>query len=99
MQVGEEDQALAEAMELFGDRLLDLQDHVGFGEHGVGVGNDRGAGLLELSFGMLEPDAGIVLDDHLVTVDDELADAGRRDRDAVLVVLQLRGTPTFMGGP
>ena len=43
-------------------------------------------------------DAGVLLDHHLVAVPGELVDAGRGDRDAVLVVLDLAGDADLHDG-
>jgi hypothetical protein len=44
VEVGEEDQTLAEAVVLRGDGLLDLHDHGGAGPDVVGLVHDFGAG-------------------------------------------------------
>ena len=90
MQVGEEDEALAQPAVLRRDRLLDLQQQLralpdlvdrpdpGAVRHVVGVG--------ELAAG-----SGTGLDDDLVAVLDELARPGRGQRDAILLGLDLLG--------
>ena len=89
VQVGEEHLPGAHPVVLLGDRLLDLEHQLGGVPHLVGGGEDRGPGGGELVVGDAGPDAGAGLDEDLVTVADELVDARRRDRHAVLVVLDL----------
>ena len=49
MEVGEERQALAHPVVLLGDRLLDLEHHVGLGPDVVGRVDDRGPAATYLS--------------------------------------------------
>ena len=58
VQVGEQDLTAAKALVLLRLRLLDLDDHVGGGEHGVGVGQDLGAGRHVLIVGDRRAHAG-----------------------------------------
>ncbi len=90
MQVRVEDLALLEHGPLDRQRLLDLDDHVGPGEDLFDLGQ-RGAG--GLVGGVLEAaaDACALLDEDGVAGAHELLDAVRRDRDAVLLVLDLLG--------
>ncbi len=44
MKIGEQQLAFLETRQIGGDRLLDLDDHVGLLVNGVGVGKDRRAG-------------------------------------------------------
>ena len=91
VQVGEQLLALAEAVVLGRDRLLDLDDQVGAGEHLVGGGDDGGAGRGVLGVGEARTVAGAALDQHPVSVVDELGHPVRLDGDPVLVVLDLLG--------
>jgi len=91
VEVGEQHQAGAHPVVLLGDRLLNLQHHVGGAPDLVRVGDDGGA----------RGDVGVVLQrralarallhEHLVPGARQLMDAGRRERDTVLVVLDLAG--------
>ena len=91
VQVGEERLALAHPVVLLGDRLLDLEHHVGGAPHVVGGVEDLGAGRDVLVVVDLRADAGALLDDDLVAVRDELVHADRGDGHAVLVVLDFLG--------
>ena len=89
VQVGEEQLAGAQHLDLDRLRLLDLDHHLGLGEDGGRVGDDAGALGLEVGVGDRAALAGASLDQHLVAVLDHLAHAGRGDRDPVLVGLDL----------
>ena len=93
VQVGEQGVLRAQQLDLRGLRLLDPQDHVRLLEDGGGVRRDpRPLGLV----GLVRDRAavpGVGLDQHLVAVLHELAGAHRRQRDAVLVLLDLGGDP------
>jgi hypothetical protein len=91
VQVGEQDLARPHPAVLDGDRLLDLQDHLGLAPDLVVVIGDLGPGGDELLVSDRGPQAGARLDDHLVPVPGELVHPGRRDRHPVLVVLDLAG--------
>ena len=81
-----------------GDRLFDLEDHLGFREHGVGIGNDRGPGAFEFGIGDARSDPGALA---------RSARSGRgttssRTPAGVIATryslsLSSRGTPTFIG--
>ena len=88
VQVGVEDLALLELPVLDRERLLDLDDHVGLGEHVVDLGQLGAGGLVG---GVVEarPDAGALLDDDRVAGAHELLHPDGGDRDAVLLVLDL----------
>ena len=76
---------------LGGDRLLHLHQQVGAAPDLGGVRHDHGAGggIVLVVDARARPCAG--LHEHLVPAARELIDAGRRDGDAVLVVLDLGG--------
>ena len=91
MQVGEQHETLAQQGELVGLRLLDLADEVGPPPHVSARGHDRRAGRGVLVVGDRRLPPGIGLDQHVDAVLGQLAHTVRRDRDAVLVVLDLGG--------
>ena len=70
-------------------RLLDLDDHLGLREDGVRVGDDRRALCDVLVVCDRRALARAPLHENLVAVLAQLADTGRRQRDAVLVGLDL----------
>ena len=90
VQVGEEDEALAQPAVLGRDRLLHLQQQLRAAPDLVDR-RDPGAVRLVVGVGELAPRAGAGLDDDLVAALDELARPGRRQRDAVLLGLDLLG--------
>src|SRR5450830_728290 len=90
MQVRVEDLALLEHGPLDRQRLFDLDDHVGLGEDVCDLGQ-RGAGGLVGGVVEAAADAGAVLYEDGVASAHELLDAVRRDRNAVLLVLDLLG--------
>ena len=77
MQVGEQHLALAHPVVLLGDRLLDLEHHLGLLPHVVGGVDDRGTRGDVLRVVDLRADAGVLLDAHLVAVGDELVHPDR----------------------
>ena len=79
VQVGEQHLALAHAVVLLGDRLLDLEHHLGVAPDVVGGVEDRGAGGDVLLVGDLGADAGVRLDEDLVAVRTSSCDADRGD--------------------
>ena len=89
MQVGEQHLARAQHLDLGRLRLLDLQDQVGLGEHRLRVGHDARALGLVVGVGDRAALAGARLDQDLVAALDQLARARGRQRDAVLVGLDL----------
>ena len=91
MQIGEQDLPAFQPLALFGERLLDLHDHLGLGEHFRPGGHDLGAGADVFLVGRPGAEAGGRLDDHLMAVMDELGDRGRRHADAEFVVLDFLG--------
>ncbi len=91
VQVGEQLLALAEPVVLRGDRLLDLDDQVGPGEHLVRAGHDLGPGRGELGVREARTGPGVRLHQHLVPGVHQLGHAVRLHRHPVLVVLDLLG--------
>ena len=91
VQVGEEDETLAEAVVLLGDGLLDLHHHLRLTPHVVRGVEDLGALRDELLVGDRGAEARSLLDEHVVTTTDELVDTDGRDADPELVVLDLAG--------
>ncbi len=90
VEVREERQALSEPWVLRRDRLLDLEEQVCAAPDVVDRGDRRACALV----GVVReraPGAGTRLDEHLVAAKDELARTGRRERDAVLLRLDLLG--------
>ena len=87
VKVGEQNQALAQPVVLLGDRLLDLEHHVGVAPDLVGSVEQLRPGGLELSVVIDDPTPARTLDEDLVTALDELVHADGRDRHPVLVVL------------
>ena len=84
------DEPLAQARVLLGQRLLDLQHQLCLDPdllHARDSRADRAVGVV----GERAAPARAGLDDHVVTALDELARAGRREGDAVLVRLDLLG--------
>ena len=74
-----------------GDRLLDLEQELGLAPDVI---DRHDAGARRASYaasGNALPSPAPVLDEHVVAALDELARAGRRQRDAVLVGLDLLG--------
>ena len=91
MQVGEQDLPLAEPLALFGERLLDLHDHLGLREDVGRRVDDSAAGADIFLVRRPRAEAGRSLDDDLMAVIDELGDRGRRHADPEFVVLDLLG--------
>ena len=90
MQVREEDQALAQPPVLGLDRLLHLEHELGALPHLVDRDDPR-ADALVVGVGERAADAGALLDRDVVPAVDQLERAGGRQRDAVLVRLDLLG--------
>lgn len=97
VQVGEQRQAGAHAVELLRDRLLDLEHHVGHAPHFVRIWDDGGADGGVGVVGELGADARVLLQVDLVAVAHQLAGARGGDGDAVLVVLHLAGDADLHG--
>ncbi len=89
VQVGEQRLPLAQKRHLLRLGLLDPEHHLGRFEDVVGGREDARALGLEVGVGDRAALAGPALDEHLVAVLGELADADRRQRDAVFVLLDL----------
>jgi hypothetical protein len=90
VQVGEQQQVLAQESVLAGHGLLDLHDHVGRAPHVSRGGQNARAGRLELLVGQRRAAPGACLDDDAVTLAHELLDTRGRDRHTVLLLLDLR---------
>ena len=97
VEVGEQGQALTQAVVLLGHRLLDLHDHVRLAPHVVGGVEDRGALRDVLLVGDRGAEAGTLLDEHVVTATHELVHPHGGDADPELVVLDLAGDPDLHG--
>ena len=91
VQVGVEDLARLEHGPLFRERLLDLVDHVGFGEDFLHRREGRARGLVFL-VAEARAHAGAGFDDDRVAGGHEVLDAVRRHADPVFLVLDLLGT-------
>src|SRR6202020_1532092 len=97
VQVGEEREAGAHPVVLLGDGLLDLEHRVGGAPPLVSVWNNVCAGRHIGVVGELGARARVLLQVDLVAMSGELANTGRGDRDAVLVVLDLAGDADLHG--
>ncbi|MNI54026.1 hypothetical protein D3C73_1088900 [compost metagenome] len=91
MEVGEEDEALAEAVVLGRDGFLDLHDHVRAGPHVICFVDDFGAGDRVFLVGDARAEACAAFNQNGVSVGAELVDASGRDGYAELVVLDFFG--------
>ncbi len=91
VEIGEEDEALAEVAVLRFDGLLDLDDHVGEAPDVVGGADDLGAGGLVFVVGHGGERSGVMLDEDLVAGFDQGFDAGGRNADAALVIFYFFG--------
>src|SRR5699024_6343622 len=89
VEVGEEDEILAQELVLLLDGFLDLEHELAGGPGLGGVGSDVGPGAGILLIGDERSFAGCRLHGGLMTVGDELVDTGCGDGDSVLVVLVL----------
>ncbi len=100
MQVGEQDLALAHPVVFLRHRLLHLEHHLGVGPHVVGPRHDAGTcGQVGL-VGECGAGSGIAFHQQLVPAAGQLEHPGRRDRDPVLMDLQLaRNTDPHRGVP
>ena len=97
VEVGEQEQIGAQEGVLLGDRLLDLEHHLGVGPQGGHVVGDGGAGGDVVVIGDGGTHAGTRLNGHGVPAPGERVDAGGRDGDAELVVLDLGGNTDSHG--
>ena len=91
MQVGVEQLARAQHLAFARLRLLDLDDHVGAGKDFFRRVDDGRAGLLVHLVGQADGLAAVALHDDVVTVMRQFACAGRREADAVFVILDFLG--------
>ena len=90
MQIGEENLACPQPRYLLWLRLLDLQDHLGLSEDGVGVFQHLCALLDVLGVADRRALAGALLNHDAVAMGGQLAHARRGNRYAVFVDLYLR---------
>ena len=72
---------------------LTLSTQFALGPHVLGGGQDLGSGREEILIWDGRADAGVGLNEHVVPVTDQLVHAGRGERHAVLVVLDLGWDP------
>ena len=91
VQIGEQHLVGAQAAVLLGDRLLDLDDHLGLAPDLVSGLHDAGALGGVLLVGDRRAHAGSGLHEHLVAAAGEFPDADGGHADPVLVVLDLSG--------
>src|SRR5262249_8290938 len=91
VQVGEQGLAVAHAVVLLRNRLLDLEHHVRGTPDLVGAVEDLRPGCLELTVLDLRAESRVPLHVDVVTVSRELVYADGRDGHPVLVVLDFLG--------
>ena len=91
VQVGVEDLSGAQHRALHRLRLLDLHDHLGTRKDFRRRRNHFGTGCHVLGIGQVDRGAGVVMHQHLVAVRREFTHAGRRQANAVFVVLDFLG--------
>ena len=96
VQVGEEDQARAHPVVLLGDRLLDLEHHVGDAPDLVGVWDDGRAGRDVGVVGELRASARVLLQVDLVAVTGSSRTPAGVIATRYSWFLTSRGMPTFM---
>src|SRR6185437_2136338 len=89
VEVGKEDEAVAEVVVLLLDGFLDLDDHLGGAPEVGGVANDFGADGLVIVVGEAGEMAGVVLDEHLVAGFGEGLGSGWSNADAGFVIFNL----------
>jgi hypothetical protein len=97
VEVGEEDEALVQTRVLLRQRLLHLQQELGLAPDlldGCERGADRAVGVVREGAAL----AGARLDDHVVPALNKLPRARGRQRDAVLVGLDLLDDSDLHGG-
>src|SRR5690606_9950403 len=97
VKVGEEGLAGPHAVVFGFDGLFDLEDEVARGPDGVGVGEDGRPGFAEVVVGDGRAEARAGLDGDVVTGGHQFVDAGGRQCDTVLVVLDLARDGDFHG--
>ena len=86
MQIGIEDLTFAHQAIFLGNRLFDLDDHLGRAPDLGGRIDDFGACGLKFFVGDAGADAGIFFDKDFVTSRNQLLDAAGDDGDAVFAV-------------
>ena len=99
MEVGEQDLSAPQELALFGQRLLDLHDHLGASENVVGACDDLGPGADVFLVGRSRAQAGLGLDNDLMAVMDQFGDRRRRHADPEFVVLDFLGNADEHGWP
>ena len=72
-------------------RLLDLDDHVGGGEHGSGIFGNVRSGCDIIVVGEIDAAAGLCLDRDPVPARGQFRDGWRREADAIFVDLDFLG--------
>jgi hypothetical protein len=80
-------------------RLLDLDDHVGLAEHRLGVRHDPRPLRRVVAVLDRRADARAALDHDVMAVLVQLADPRGRQRDAVLIGLDLGGNADLQSSP
>ena len=98
MEVGEEDLVVAEQPVLLGNGLLHLEDQLGVGPDLVSRAGDACPDRLVGTVPKRAPLPRPRLDEDVVTTLEQLTRACRRERDAVLVGLDLAGDADLHGG-
>jgi len=91
VQIGKQGLPRIEHLALARLWLLDLDDHLGTGEHVLRARRDAGAGRLVVGVSCPDAGAGIVLCQHRVAMVAELAHARRCQSYSILVVLDFLG--------
>ena len=89
VKIGEEDLVRLEPAILDGLRLLDLDDHLGLGEHGFCRGQDARAGLLIVRVVGEDAGAGAGLHEDFVAARRQLAHRARYEPNPELITLDL----------
>ena len=97
MEEGEQGVVGPEAGPLGGERFLDLDDHLGVGEHLVGRTGDGRADLLVGHVAEPGALAGTGFDAHVVAAGHQFSGGGRSKADPSLGVLCLGGDPDVHG--
>ena len=87
MQIGEQGLAAGEPRDLGRLRFLDLENQLGVAKDPLDVRLETRAHALIFGIGVATALPGARLDDHLMALGDQLTHTGRREGDAILVVL------------
>ncbi len=91
VQIGEQQLAGAQHTALRSLRLLDLDDHLRLGEYRFGVSDDLRARIPVLGIVKAYRLAAIALHQYAVAIVHQLSHAGRRETNAILVILDFLG--------